>query len=80
MGPEHLQAFLGEGEKDVFLAGEIAVNRPRAVLDLFSHLPHRHVGVALSQEQASCRGQNGAPDVLALSGMTFSNSHWNETS
>jgi hypothetical protein len=41
---QELEAVFGEGEEDVVLAGEVAVDRGRAVLDLFGDLPNELPG------------------------------------
>src|SRR5262245_61925176 len=61
-----MQTFLGQGEKNVVLASEVAVNSTGAVLDLFSDLTHRDVRITLGQKERACRVQDGPSDRFPL--------------
>src|SRR5687767_6797608 len=66
-----MEPFLGEGEKDVVLAREIAVDRRRAVFDAVRYLADRDVLVALGDEEVPCRIEDGPGHGLALAFLTF---------
>src|SRR3954470_14533083 len=79
MLPQEHESFFGKRKKDVFLAGEVAVDGARAVLDLFSNLAHRHVGVPVSQEETARGRQNVPTHRLPLAGMPLFNPHVRST-
>ena len=56
---EQPEAFLGEGEEDVVLRREVAVDRGRAVLDPVGDLADGDVLVALGDEELPGRIQDG---------------------
>ena len=66
-----MKAFLGQREEDVVLAGEVAVDRRRAVLDAIRNLADRDVLIALGDEKIARRIQNRPRDRLALPFLTF---------
>jgi len=70
-----LEPFLGKREKDIFLAGKVAVDGAGTVLDLVSNLPHGHIRIALCEEQCAGGVQNRPSNRLALSRLTLSNAH-----
>ena len=72
---EHVEAFLREGEEDVVLAGEVAVDRGGAVLDLLRDLADRDVLVALGDEELPGSVQYGAGRCLTLPFLTFLDPH-----
>ena len=63
---QHAEAFFGEREEDVVLAREIAVDRGRAVFDLFRDLADGDVPIALRDEQLARRIQNRPGNRLPL--------------
>ena len=69
------EAFFGERVEDVVLAGEVAVDGRRAVFDALGDLANRDVAVAFGHEQLAGRIEDGAADGLAISLLTFFNTH-----
>ncbi|HUU35976.1 MAG TPA: hypothetical protein VMW48_18050 [Vicinamibacterales bacterium] len=72
---ELAEAFRRQSKEDVVLAGEVAVNSRRAVLDTFGDLADGDVPVALGHEQIARRGQDAVVDGLFLAVLTFSDAH-----
>jgi hypothetical protein len=72
---EALEPLGGEREEDVVLAGEVAVDRRRAVLDALSDLADRDVGVAFRHEQIARGGENGGAHRMPLPVLSFSDAH-----
>ena len=72
---EQPEAFFGERVEDVVLAGEVAVDGRRAVFDALGDLADRDVAVALGHEELAGRIEDGAADGLAISLLTFFNTH-----
>ena len=72
---EALEAFLGQREEDVVLAGEVAVDRGRAVLDALGDLADGDLPVALGDEEVAGRGENGLADGVPLSVLSFLDAH-----
>jgi hypothetical protein len=68
---QQVEPFLGEGEEDVVLAWEVAVDRSRAVFDTIGDLADRHVLIALCYEEIARGVQNRPCDRLALTLLTF---------
>jgi len=58
-----MEAFVGEREEDVILAGVIAVNRRGAVLDALGDLSDGDVGVAFDEEELTGGVENGGRDA-----------------
>jgi hypothetical protein len=69
------EAFLGEREEDVVLAGEVAVDGGGAVLDALGNLANRDVPVAFGREQLPRGIENRAADRFAIPLLTFLNPH-----
>src|SRR6185503_4388862 len=63
---EDAEALLGEGEEDVVLALEVAVDRGRAVVDAVGNLAHRDVLVPLLDEEVAGGIENGLLDALPV--------------
>ena len=69
---DKLQPFLGKREENVFLAREVAVDRAWAIFNLFGDLAHRHVRVALVEEERPRGVQNLPPYRFAFPTLTLS--------
>ena len=65
------ETFLSQREKDVVLAGEIAVNRSWAVFDPLGYFPDRYVVITLGDEQVPGCIQNRPRNRLPLPFLTF---------
>ena len=65
------EAFLGEREEDVVLAGEVAVDGRRAVLDALGDLADGDFLVSVGDEELARRIQNRSGDRLPVPFLTF---------
>ena len=75
-GEQQPEPFLGQGEEDVVLAGEVAVDRRGAVFDPVGDLADRDVLIALGDEQVARRIQNCPRHRLALPFLPFLDAQW----
>ncbi len=66
-----MEAFLGEGEEDVVLAGEVAVDRCRAVFDFLRDLADRDVLIALCDEEVAGGVQDSARGRFTFPFLSF---------
>ena len=71
-GPE---ALFGEGEENLVLAREVAVDGGRAVLNTFGDAPHRHRAIAFGDEQLARGVEDGVPHGRAIAVLAFLDSH-----
>ena len=72
---EAMKAFLGQGEEDVVLAGEVAVDGRGAVLDALGDLANRDALIAFGDEQVARGGEDGGGDGLPFTVLAFFCSH-----
>ena len=72
---EDSEPLFGERQEDVVLAGKIAVDRGRAVLDLLRDLPDRDVLVTLGDKQIARGVQNRPGDRLPFPLLPLLDSH-----
>ena len=69
------ESVFGQGEEDVVLALEVAVDGGGAVFDALGNLADRDVLIALGDEEVARGVEDGLPDRLALAFVAFLDSH-----
>src|SRR5690606_31043534 len=72
---QEAEALLGEGEVDVVLTGEVAVDGRRAVFDSIRDLPDRDVTIAFGDEKFACGVEDGPVNGVTLPVLTLFDTH-----